>query len=235
MISLKKIVIPGIVIGLVGGTIMFILAFSYYPHKHVNINLASKCYEFLGNAYEKYKVLELNKEKEIKRLQIQAIGNPKNIVPITFSGSDKDTNEFINKNNINITYKKSLDNSSSIIDKTILKGNILNEDLKKLVNDSNSNNTESFSKTILFSLGIQSNPYITSKESQQISKNIDHFMSNGIRKIIDNRDGVKEAECRSKIVYEDIASNNTVNLNKLIYLKKAILFEAIFVLYFCIL
>ncbi|MEJ7640854.1 MAG: hypothetical protein WKF36_01530 [Candidatus Nitrosocosmicus sp.] len=204
MISLQKIVIPGIVIGLVGGTNMFILAFSYYPEKHVNINPNGNCYEFLGNAYGDYKILELEKENEIKKLQIQAIGNPKNIVPITFSGSDKETSEFINTNNINITYKKSLDNSSKIIDKTIFKGTIINEDLKKLVDESYSNNTESFSKTILLSLGIQSNPYITSEESLQISKNINQFIQNGIKKIIDNNDGVKKAECRSKIVYEDI-------------------------------
>ncbi len=204
MVNLKKIVIPGIVIGLVGGTIMFILAFSYYPEKHVNINLSGNCYEFLGNAYADYKILELEKEKEIKKLQIQAIGDPKNIVPITFSGSDNDTNEFINTNNINITYKKSLDNSSTIIDKTIFKGTIINEDLQKLVNGSFSNNTESFSKTVLSSLGIQSNPHITSEESLQIIKNINQFIQNGIKKIIDNNDGVKKAECRSKIVYEDL-------------------------------
>jgi len=203
LINLKKIVIPGIVIGLIGGTIMFILAFRYYPEKHVNINLNGNCYEFLDNAYENYKVLQLEKEKEIKELQIQAIGDPKNIVPITFSGSDRDTNDFINTNNINITYKKPLDNSSTIIDKTILKGTIINGALKKLVNTPYLNNTESFSKTVLFSLGIQSNSHITSEESLQISKNIDQFIKNGIKKIIDNNDGVKKAECRSKIVYED--------------------------------
>ncbi len=203
MINLKKIVIPGIVMGLIGGTIMFILAFSYYPEKHVNINLNGNCHEFLGNAYENYKALQLEKEKEIKKLQIQAIGDPKNIVSITFSGSDRDTNDFINTNNINITYKKPLDKSSTIIDKTILKGTITNGALKKLVNNSYSNNTEYFSKTVLFSLGIQSNSHITSEESQQISKNIDQFIKNGIKKIIDNNDGIKKAECRSKIVYED--------------------------------
>jgi hypothetical protein len=203
LINLKKIVIPGIVIGLIGGTIMFILAFRYYPEKHVNINLNGNCYEFLDNAYENYKVLQLEKEKEIKELQIQAIGDPKNIVPITFSGSDRDTNDFINTNNINITYKKPLDNSSTIIDKTILKGTIINGALKKLVNTPYLNNTESFSKTVLFSLGIQSNSHITSEESLQLSKNIDQFIKNGIKKIIDNNDGVKKAECRSKIVYED--------------------------------
>jgi hypothetical protein len=203
LINLQKIVIPGIVIGFVGGTIMFILAFSYYPQKHVNINLNGNCYEFLDNAYEEYKLLELEKEKEIKKLQIQAIGDPKNIVPITFSGSGKDTNDFIDANNININYKKSLDNSSTIIDKTILKGTISNEDLKKLVNRSYSNNTESFSETVLSSLGIQSNPHITSEESLQISKSINQFIKIGVKKIIDNNDGVKKAECRSKIVYED--------------------------------
>lgn len=204
MISLQKLVIPGIVIGLAAGTIMFILAFSYYPQKHVNINLNGNCYEFLGNAYEDYKVLELEEEKEVKRLQTQAIGDPRNIVPITFSGPEKDTSDFANANNINITYKKSLDNSTAIIDKAILKGTILNGDLKNLVNNSYSNNTGSFSKTVLFSLGIQSNPHITSEESLQISKNINQFTINGIKKIIGNNDGVTKAECRSKIVYEDI-------------------------------
>ena len=63
---------------------------------------------------------------------------------------------------------------------------------------------ESFGKTVLYGLGIQSNPHITSEESLQISKDINQFIQNGIKKIIDNNDGVKKAECRSKIVYGDL-------------------------------
>ncbi|MDQ4074536.1 MAG: hypothetical protein M3162_09590, partial [Thermoproteota archaeon] len=94
--------VPGIIIALIGGTIMLGLAFSYYPEKHVNINLNGRCYELLDSAYAKYKNLEVQRENAIKRLQVQAIGDPALMVPISFSGTEKEVNDFINQNDVNV-------------------------------------------------------------------------------------------------------------------------------------
>ncbi|HZH39294.1 MAG TPA: hypothetical protein VEX17_04455, partial [Bacillales bacterium] len=67
MVSSQKIIVPGIITALIGGTIMLLLAFSFYPEKHVNINLNGRCYELLDEAYAKYKDLEVQRESEIKR------------------------------------------------------------------------------------------------------------------------------------------------------------------------
>jgi hypothetical protein len=203
LISSQKIVVPGVIICLIGGTIMLLLAFSYYPEKHVNANVNGNCYEFLDNAYIKYKNLEMEKGKALRMLQIQAIGSPSVSVPITFSGTNKEVNEFMANNHINEIGRQTLGNNNSSIDKTIIRGTILNGDLEKIVNDFSNNYMGPFSKTVSYGLGIQPNPHITSDESKQISENIEQFMEKGLKEIIEEKDGVKVAECRSKIVYSD--------------------------------
>jgi hypothetical protein len=200
----QKIVVPGIITCLIGGTIMLLLAFSFYPEKHVNANLDGNCYEFLDNAYAKYKNLETEKEKALKMLQTQAIGSPSILVPITFSGTNKEVNDFIASNHINETGRQTLGNNNSGIDKVIIRGTILNGNLEKtVINDYSSNDTGSFSKTVSYGLGIQPNPHITGAESQQISESIEQLMEKGLKEIIAEKEGVKAAECRSKIVYND--------------------------------
>ena len=182
---------------------MLLLAFSFYPEKHVNANLNGNCYELLDNAYIKYKDLELEKEKALKMLQIQAIGSPSISVPITFSGTNKEVNGFIANYHINEIGRQTLGNNNSGIDKVIIRGTILNGNLEKIISDYSNNDTGSFSKTVPYGLGILPNPHITSVESQQISESIEQFMKTGLKKIIQENDGVKVAECRSKIVYND--------------------------------
>ncbi len=203
MINSQKIVIPGIIIALIGGTIMLGLAFSYYPEKHVNINLDGRCYELLDAAYVKYKELEAQRENEIKKLQVQAIGDPKIMVPISLSGTEKEVNDFINQNDVSVSSRQILGNNSSIY-KIIIKGTVSNGILERIINSSLlENNGANHTQTIAFGLGIQPNPYITQAESQQITKNIQDIMLNRVKEIIAEKEGVKEAECRSKIVYND--------------------------------
>ncbi len=188
---------------MIGGTIMLVLAFSYYPEKHVNINLNGRCYEFLDVAYAKYKNLEAQRENEIKMRQVQAIGDPTIMVPISFSGTERQVSEFINKNDVNVSSRQVLGNGSNL-DKIIVKGTISNGNLERLINSSIiESNGANFTQTMVSGLGIQPNPYITQVESQQITKNIDEIMLNRIKEIIAEKEGVKEAECRSKIVYND--------------------------------
>jgi hypothetical protein len=54
-------------------------------------------------------------------------------------------------------------------------------------------------KTIAGSIGIEPNNYITSAEGMDISIKSKEFMSNGIRGIIANSDGVKSAYCRTGV------------------------------------
>jgi len=201
MSSIQKILIPAILLGLIGGTIMFFLAYSYYPEKRVNINLNGRCYELLDIAYSKYKNLETQRENEIKRLQVQAIGDSMIMVPISFSGTEKEVNDFIKQNEVSVSWRQVLGNNADI-DKTIVKGTISNGNLEKIINNRLvKNNGAANTQTIDFGLGIQPNPFITQAESQQITKNIDDIMTSKVKKIITEKEGVKEAECRSKIVY----------------------------------
>ena len=203
MVNSQKIIVPGIITALIGGTIMLLLAFSFYPEKHVNINLNGRCYELLDVAYAKYKDLEVQRENEIKRLQVQAIGDPAIMVPISFSGTERQVNDFINQNDVDVSSRQLLGNNPSI-DKTIVKGTISNGNLERIINSSIvENNGANHTQTIAFGLGIQPNPYITPSESQQITKNIYDIMLNRVKEIIAEKEGVKEAECRSKFVYND--------------------------------
>ena len=135
--------------------------------------------------------------KVLKMLQIQAIGSSDVPVPITFSGTNKEVTDLIVSNHINETERQTLGNNNPNIDKVIVRGTILNGNLEMIVND--------FSNTdiISYGLGIQPNPYITSAESHRISENIDKLMEMRIKEIIEEKDGIKPAECRSKIVYND--------------------------------
>jgi hypothetical protein len=180
---------------------MLLLAFSYYPEKHVNANFDGTCYELVDIAYIKYKNLEEERWKALKMFQIQAIGSPDISVPITFSGTNKEVNDFMAYNRINETGRQILGNNNPSIDKVIVRGTILNGNLEKIVNDFSNNDT------MYNGLGIEPNPHITSVEGHQISDNIDQLMETRLKEIIEEKDGVKAAECRSKIVYNDNNEN----------------------------
>ncbi|HKO64218.1 MAG TPA: hypothetical protein VJU13_03385, partial [Candidatus Nitrosocosmicus sp.] len=99
---------PGIVIGIIGGILLFFAAYNYYPHKNVNINLDGKCYEFLNEAYQKYQNLVSMRERELLRLQIAVLNGSNTFVPITFSGSREDVDNIIEKFDINVTEIQSI-------------------------------------------------------------------------------------------------------------------------------
>ena len=100
MVDFRALAIPAIIVLLVGGTISFFMAFSFYPEKHVNVKINGECYEFMDNAYAKYKKLQAEKELLIFRLQANAIGSPNTIIPVIFSGTGEEVDDFINKYNI---------------------------------------------------------------------------------------------------------------------------------------
>ena len=67
-LSFYKLAFPGILALLVIGTIGFLLAFSYYPEKHVNVDIDGRCYELLDESNEKHKILRAQNEININTI-----------------------------------------------------------------------------------------------------------------------------------------------------------------------
>ena len=193
---------PGIVIGIIGGILLFFAAYNYYPHKNVNINLDGKCYEFLNGAYQKYQNLVSMRERELLILQIAALDESNTFVPITFSGSSEDLDNMIEKFDINVTEIQSIGDQNTQVDKEIVKGYISGTILEQIL-DKISNNTTGDNMYSMPKIGILPNSGISASESAKISENIDQFIIMGLKKIIAEKSGVKETECRSTIIYNE--------------------------------
>jgi hypothetical protein len=200
--NLQSIIVPGIIIGIIGGILLFFAAYNYYPQKNVNINLNGKCYEFLDEAYQKYKDLVSTRELELLKMQIDAIGRSSPFIPITFSGSSVDVDRIIDNFDINVTDIQTLGDQNTKVDKKIVKGIVSNAILGKILDNVSKNNTVT-NMDSMPKFGILPNSGISASESARISNNIDQFMISGIKKIILERNDVKEAECRSSIIYND--------------------------------
>lgn len=205
MRNLQLIIVPGIIVGLIGGVVLFFAAYNFYPHKNVNINLNGDCYEFLGNAYAKYKNLENVKEKELLRMQIQAIESPSVLIPITFSGTQSQVNSLIDSSKINVTNMQTLGDNQTHVDKVIVKGlvklSFLKEYYEKWVN--NSTEDVASQNNLKMAIGILPNKFISAQESTLIKDAMDKLMIDGIKEILVTKDGIKATECRSAIVYQD--------------------------------
>lgn len=208
MIDFQRLAIPIIVILIVGGTISFFLAYGFYPEKHVNVKVDEKCYEFLDNALIKYNRLQAERELLVLKLQTNAIESFDAIVPMIFSGTREEIDNIISDYNIKITTSQRLGAGNNHIDKYIVKTTISKQNLESIIKDLTVKDFDPLRKTIFGSFGLQSNSYITEEEGKRISSYSKYFMSNGIRQIVDDRDdieghddGVKQAECRTKIQY----------------------------------
>jgi hypothetical protein len=207
MVNFLTSTIPIIIVSLVGGTISFFMAFSYYPEKHVNVEINGECYEFLDDAYAKYKKLQAEKELLIFRLQANAIGSPKTVIPVIFSGTGEEVDEFVDRYNINTTMFQKIGANNNYVDKYIVKGTMAKQDFEKIINDLTINDLDPLTTGVIGTIGLQANSYITELEGKQISLYSKDFMRNGIQQIIDNTsangdyNGVKQAECRTKMQY----------------------------------
>jgi hypothetical protein len=208
MVNFRALAIPAIIVLLVGGTISFFMAFSFYPEKHVNVKINGECYEFLDNAYAKYKKLQAEKELLIFRLQANAIGSPGTIIPVIFSGTGEEVNDFVNRYDIKITTSQQIGANNNYIDKYIVKATMTKQNFDRIINDLTIKDLDPLTKSISGSIGLQPNIYITEQEGEQISLYSKDFMRNGIQQIIDDSNanssdynGVKQAECRTKIQY----------------------------------
>jgi hypothetical protein len=206
MIDYYKFAIPVIVVVIIGGMISGLMAYNFYPEKHVNVNIDDgKCYELLDSANVKYQNLAAKNKIEILKLQLDAINSEKEqavILPVIFSGTQDGISDFTDKYNIiNIISDTPISDNSNV-DKRIVKATITKSEFQRIVNDLTLKDVKPLSETVAGSIGLQPNTYITPAEGKQISLSSNDFMREGIHEIVEsNYDGVKSAECRTKIEY----------------------------------
>ena len=195
-LSFSKLAFPGILVLLVGGTIGFLLAFNYYPEKHVNVNVDGKCYELLDESNEKHKILRAQNEINMKKMQLNMIESDDASLPVTFSGFKENVDDFIKQYNLRniISMQKVSDNPT--FDKLIIKATLSQNELQEIVNDLT---LSDFYPTVSVrgSVGLGPNQYISSEERKVISAESKEFMENGIKNIVESNVGVKSAECRN--------------------------------------
>ena len=197
-----KLAIPLIVIFIIVGAVSFSLAFTYYPKKNVNVNVDGICYEILGPAYADYKDLEAERELQVIAHEYNAIEKPNSIIPIVYTGTKDQVQDFISKYNVRVTDNQEIGGemyyTNDYIGKTIIKGEISKANLLKVITDLSS--SKKAMNENVYNLGIQNNTFLSSEEREKISSDSTTFMIEGIQKILENRkDSIKQAECRSQI------------------------------------
>jgi hypothetical protein len=198
MVEISKFAIPAIGLLALIGVISFFLAFNLYPEKHVNVTVEGKCYELLDEPNRRYQNLASRNEIEKVRLQLGKVESDSAYLPILFTGKDTDISDFQNKYKLNVTSQQKLKYYPNI-NASVITANISKGELSKVVQDLTINDVATSAKTVAGSIGIESNRYITSSESMQISNILSEYMDNGIKQIIANSSGVKSAECRTGV------------------------------------
>ena len=198
-----RLVIPLIIIFIIVGAISFSLAFTYYPKKNVNVNLDGICYEILGPAYADYKELEAERGLRVLAHEYNAIEEPDAIIPIVYTGTKGQVQDFILEYNVKVTDIQEIGGemyySKEYIGKTIISGEISKENLLKVISDLSSLKTNS-NENNLYNVGIQTNTLLSSQEREMISNDSTSFMLEGIQNILENRkDMIKQTECRSPV------------------------------------
>ena len=195
-LSFYKIAFPGILALLVVGTIGFLLAFSYYPEKHVNVDIDGKCYELFDESNEKHKILRAENEINTKKMQLNMIEYSDASLPIVFSGFKDNVDDFITQYNIRtiVSIQKVSDNPT--FDKFIIKAILSKNELQKIVNELTLSDFYP-TQSVRGSIGLGPNQYISNEERQIISAESKGFMENGIKEIVESNVGIKAAECRN--------------------------------------
>jgi hypothetical protein len=196
MVNYSVLAIPIIGVLVIAGTTSFIIVYSSYPQKHENISIDGRCYELLGTAHQKYG--NLTAEAEINKMILQ-ISNvePNNVViPIIFNGKDSEIESFMDRHNLSETSRQRVIYFPNI-NGSVVTANVPKVELQRIVDNLTIFDLLPSTKSVVGSIGIQPNKYITSIESRDISSITDKFMTNGLREIISRSDGVKPVECRN--------------------------------------
>ncbi|HEU4483568.1 MAG TPA: hypothetical protein VFR65_11010 [Nitrososphaeraceae archaeon] len=195
-LNLYKLAFPGILALVAVGIVGFLLAFSYYPEKHVNVNIDGKCYELLDSSHEKHKILRAENEINVKQRQLNMIEQSDASLPIVFSGFKESVDDFIRQYDIRNIISLQKVSGNPAFDKYIIKATLSTNKLQEIVNDLT---VSDFYPTLSVkgSLGLGPNKYISSEEGKVISAESKDFMQNGIKNIVKYNVGIKLAECRN--------------------------------------
>lgn len=197
MVNYGLIAIPLIGILVIGGVISFFVVFSFYPEKHENVSINGKCYELVDMAHEK--ITNLTAEMKITKmlLQISKIESQNALIPITFNGKDTETSQFIEKHNLAVISNKKVIYFPNI-NGSVVTANITKTDLQGIVGNLSILDVMPSSKSVVGSIGIQPNKYLTYDEDKDVSLLMDKIQKNRLMDIIYNSDGVSPAECRNE-------------------------------------
>jgi hypothetical protein len=195
LVDFHRLAIPIIVILAISGIISFFLAYNFYPKKNVNVNVDGICYELLGSAFDQYKDLEVQRALRTLQLQLNAIETPNAAIPVSFSGTKDGVTEFSSRYDINITENNQIGNT----DKYVVNGMVQKPYLKQILEDLKTIDSNPLNRTVLSTVGLRPNSFITQEEGRQIAQNAIGFMQTGIRQIVenDNTGDINAAECRS--------------------------------------
>src|SRR5574342_452101 len=196
MINYTTLALPIIAILAIGGVIGFFIVYSYYPEKHENMKIDGKCYEFVDAAHKK--ITTLDAEMKIKKmvLQISKVEPPNERIPIAFNGKDSEVNNFINIYNLTVTSNQKVMYFPKI-NGSVVTADITKPDLLKIIEHLSLFDVFPSSKSLVGSIGIQPNKYISPSEERNVSLELDKLMKNKLRQIIDTSEGVESAECRN--------------------------------------
>ena len=196
MINYATLAIPIMAVLAIGGVISFFVVYSFYPEKHENISIDGKCYELLGMAHQKYGNLTAEAEINKMILQISNVEPNNAVIPIIFNGKDSEVNNFKNTYNLTVTSNQKVmyfpKINGSVVTADITKPNLL-----KIVEHLSLFDVFPSSKSVVGSIDIQPNKYISPSEEKNVSLELDKLMKNKLRQIIDTSEGVESAECRN--------------------------------------
>jgi hypothetical protein len=198
LVDYRKLSIPVIIILVIGGVISFLLAFNFYPEKHVNVNIDGRCYELIDNANIQYQNLAASNRLLVLKMQIDYIESADAKIPIIFSGYEERINEFLQRYPFQIIEKQNITNSvNPSLSKNIVKAIVSKNELSNLINRSKISDFYPYSNSIIGSIGIQSTQYFTLEEGKAVSNKSKELMYKELKEIIESKDGVKSAECRN--------------------------------------
>jgi len=196
MVNYSVLAIPIIGVLVIAGTTSFIIVYSSYPQKHENISIDGRCYELLGTAHQKYGNLTAEAEINKMILQISNVEPNNAVIPIIFNGKDSEIESFMDRHNLSETSRQRVIYFPNI-NGSVVTANVPKVELQRIVDNLTIFDLLPSTKSVVGSIGIQPNKYITSIESRDTSSITDKFMTNGLREIISRSDGVKPAECRN--------------------------------------
>lgn len=137
LVDYRNLSIPVIIILVIGGVISFLLAFNFYPEKHVNVNIDGRCYELVDNANIQYQNLAASNRLLVLKMQITYIESADAKIPIIFSGYEERINEFLQRYPFQIIEKQNITNSvNPSLNKNIVKAIVSKNELSNLINHS---------------------------------------------------------------------------------------------------